>query len=352
MALPVNAAFKSTTKFDIQMNKARDVTDTGVVIIGRNEGERLRNCLQSLRAIDCPMIYVDSGSTDGSVALARSFGCLALELDVSLPLSAARARNAGLAALQRNHPGIKYVQFIDGDCTIDRNWMEAAYNHIKVRDDLAIVCGHLRERFAQLNIYTQLCDLEWRGEVGEIDACGGIFFANIDAIQALGMFNEAMIAGEEPELCYRLKLAGWKIDRIDSSMAHHESDINKTSQLFRRARRCGHSYAQSYHIHRSSPGAFKSRNLLSVIFWGAMLPISILLLITINLIAALALASLYILLWIKIYIFTINKNKVSNKVACIFGLYTVAGKFSQFFGVLDFYSHLIRRQNFKLIEYK
>jgi len=44
------------------------------VVIGRNEGERLVACLASLGGEIRRAVYVDSGSTDGSVAAARAAG--------------------------------------------------------------------------------------------------------------------------------------------------------------------------------------------------------------------------------------------------------------------------------------
>ncbi len=61
----------------------------GVIVIGRNEGERLKRCLNSLRH-DCPvMVYVDSGSTDGSVEFAESIGVKVVRLDLSTPFTMA-----------------------------------------------------------------------------------------------------------------------------------------------------------------------------------------------------------------------------------------------------------------------
>jgi len=44
----------------------------GVVVIGRNEGERLKRCLQSVRGRAACVVYVDSGSTDDSLASGRT----------------------------------------------------------------------------------------------------------------------------------------------------------------------------------------------------------------------------------------------------------------------------------------
>ena len=45
----------------------------GAVIIGRNEGARLERSLQALAGQVAQIVYVDSGSTDGSVAAARGW---------------------------------------------------------------------------------------------------------------------------------------------------------------------------------------------------------------------------------------------------------------------------------------
>jgi glycosyltransferase involved in cell wall biosynthesis len=50
--------------------------DVSVVVIGRNEGERLQRCLDSVHAahwqnLRYELIYVDSASTDDSEACAR-----------------------------------------------------------------------------------------------------------------------------------------------------------------------------------------------------------------------------------------------------------------------------------------
>ena len=79
--------------------------ELGVVVIGRNEGQRLARCLQSQAERTDSVVYVDSGSTDGSVALAQSLGVQVLALDPRTPFTAARARNEGFAALLRSERG-------------------------------------------------------------------------------------------------------------------------------------------------------------------------------------------------------------------------------------------------------
>src|SRR5699024_3532063 len=93
--------------------------EVGIVLIGRNEGRRLDAALDAALAAGgslARVVYVDSGSTDGSAALARGKGVAVVELDASRPFSAARARNAGFAHLSQDGVGPRWVQFVDGDC--------------------------------------------------------------------------------------------------------------------------------------------------------------------------------------------------------------------------------------------
>ena len=136
----------------------------GAVAIGRNEGERLRRCLESLRHVASTIVYVDSGSLDASVALAAGLGAVVVELDGSLPFTAARARNAGLAKLRELEPGAEFVQFIDGDCELAPGWVASALAKLRSASGVAVVCGRRRERHPEASIYNRLCDIEWNGE--------------------------------------------------------------------------------------------------------------------------------------------------------------------------------------------
>src|SRR5690349_9304100 len=145
----------------------------GVVAIGRNEGERLRACLVSARR-DCnAVVYVDSGSSDDSLSLARSLGVHVVELDLSIPFTAARARNEGFAKLKQVDPQIEFVQFVDGDCEIIAGWIERARTQLAAMPKAAVVCGRRRERFPDASIYNRLCDMEWNTPIGQTKSCGG-----------------------------------------------------------------------------------------------------------------------------------------------------------------------------------
>ena len=195
------------------------------VAIGRNEGERLRRCLASMQGRVGRIVYVDSGSTDGSLDAAAAAGAQVVSLDLALPFTAARARNEGFALLGHEAPA--YVQFVDGDCELQPGWLETASAFLDNHPDVAAVCGRRRERHPGQSLYNRLIDCEWDTPVGETRACGGDVLMRRDAFRAVGGFDPALIAGEEPELCVRLRAAGWRIWRLDAEMTLHDAAITR-----------------------------------------------------------------------------------------------------------------------------
>lgn len=249
------------------------VATVGVVAIGRNEGERLRQCVQSVLGRAALVVYVDSGSTDGSVHMARQSGCEIVELDMRIPFTAARARNEGFTRLRQLAPAIPYVQFVDGDCQVVVGWLEKASSFLDAHGDVAVVCGRRRERDPARSIYNWLCDMEWDTAIGEAKACGGDALIRADAFEALGGYRPDLIAGEEPELCVRLRTAGWHIWRIDAEMTLHDAAMTQFGQWWRRTVRSGYAFAQGANIHGSAPeqhGVWESRRAW---LWGIWLPL-------------------------------------------------------------------------------
>ena len=243
---------------------------TGAVVIGRNEGARLIQGLTALRAQVGQIIYVDSGSTDGSVAAAEDLGAQVVALDTSIPFTAARARNAGLDALS---PDTVYVQFMDGDCELRDGWIATAVAHLEATPRAAVACGRRRERFPEASLFNRLIDREWDTPIGEARACGGDALMRVAALKEVGGYDPGLIAGEEPELCVRLRAAGWTIWRLDAEMTWHDAALTKLSQWWRRARRAGHAYAEGAAMHGAPPERHKVAETRRALLWGGALPL-------------------------------------------------------------------------------
>lgn len=246
----------------------------GVVMIGRNEGERLVACLRSISPLGLSMVYVDSASTDGSQNIARQMGAMVLDLDLARPFTAARARDEGARALIAQSPDIRYIQFVDGDCAIAPDWITAAQRFLDQSPEHAVACGRRRERWPGASIYNRMADMEWNTPVGDAAACGGDSLVRLSAYQEVGGFDPTLIAGEEPELCSRLGLAGWKIRRLDADMTVHDAAMTRLSQYWRRAVRSGFGYAQAWWTTRRRPQPLYARELLRAGAWTA-LPITL-----------------------------------------------------------------------------
>ncbi|WP_254054572.1 glycosyltransferase family 2 protein [Roseovarius sp. EL26] len=241
----------------------------GVVIIGRNEGERLLRCLHSVPAWVERTVYVDSGSTDGSGAAAITAGAILHELDLSTAFTAARARNEGLARLTADDE-VDFVQFIDGDCELREGWIEAAVTFLQDRPDVAATCGRRRERFPEASVYNRLCDWEWDTTIGQARACGGDALMRVDALQQVNGFDPSLIAGEEPELCLRLRAKGWKIWRLDLEMTWHDAAMTRLGQWWKRNRRAGFAYAEGFDMHGTPPERHRAREVRRALFWAGL----------------------------------------------------------------------------------
>lgn len=246
----------------------------GVVVIGRNEAERLGRCVQSVLRSTRRIVYVDSASTDGSVVIARSAGLNVVEVDGSGPLTAARARNVGFEWLIKSNPAVKYVQFVDGDCEMVDGWLEAGADILDHEPELAIVAGALREREPMSSIYSRLCDIEWRQPVGETSWVGGIFMVRREAFDQVCGFNAAVVAAEDNEFCHRLGARGWKIRRVAQRMASHDAGMTRFEQWWMRCLRSGYAQAQGASVHGRSQFRRMDRESRSVWVSGLLIPLA------------------------------------------------------------------------------
>ena len=250
------------------------VSRLGVVAIGRNEGERLGKCLHSVMGRAAVVVYVDSGSTDGSVAMAERAGSEVVNLDVRTPFTAARARNAGFKRIRELEPSLSYIQFVDGDCELVTGWMEEAAAFLDAKRDVAVVCGRCRERNPAQSVYNMLCDNEWDTPIGEAKGCGGNALMRADAFEQVGGFRADVIAAEDTELCVRLRAAGWRIWRLDAEMNLHDAAMTRFGQWWRRAVRAGYAFAQGAHLHGAPPERHFVWESRRARLWGIWLPLA------------------------------------------------------------------------------
>jgi cellulose synthase/poly-beta-1,6-N-acetylglucosamine synthase-like glycosyltransferase len=252
------------------------MNEPGVIAIGRNEGERLRRCLASVVGRGMPVVYVDSASTDGSADLAQSMGAEVVDLDVSIPFSAARARNEGIERLLQIAPGVRFVFFVDGDCEVVEGWLERAVRELEADLKAAVVCGRRRERHPEASVYNRLADLEGDRPPGEVQSCGGDAVMRVEAFRRVGGFDPSVVAGEDPELCQRLREAGWTIRRVDAEMTIHDSAMLRFRQWWRRAVRSGYGAMDVATRFRRGPNPLFVEQVTNARRWAIGFPLIVL----------------------------------------------------------------------------
>ena len=322
----------------------------GIVAIGRNEGERLRACLRSVVGDSRVVVYVDSGSTDGSVALARSMGADIIELDLATPFTAARARNEGFQRVAQLAPNIEFVQFVDGDCEVVAGWLDRGADELTKDEKLAVICGRRRERHPEATVYNRLCDMEWDTPIGDAKSCGGDAMIRAAAFRDVKGYDPSVIAGEEPEMCVRLRARGWKIRRIDAEMTLHDAAMTRFGQWWRRNVRAGHAYAEGAAMHGRPPERHGVKRVRSNWVWGLIIPALILALAWPLWWASALLLLAYPLMWFRIY-----RGERGRRTTCdarAYSFFVLLGKLPQVLGQMKYGWSRIRGKRSTLIEYK
>lgn len=319
----------------------------GIVVIGRNEGERLKMCLSSVRGHG-PVVYVDSGSTDDSVALARGLGAEVVALDLIVPFTAARARNVGFKRLMEVAPNHTYVQFVDGDCVVVDGWLVAAADYLEAHPQVAVVCGRRRERYPERSVYNRLCDQEWDTPVGEAKACGGDALMRVAAFQVVRGFRDDLIAGEEPELCVRLRAEGWKVWRLNEEMTLHDAAMTRLGQWWKRSVRAGYAFAEGAHLHGAPPERHWLRESRSAWFWGAGIPLLVLVGVLVFGIPGFWLLAIYPLQVLRLAL----RGERSPRENLWRALFLVLGKLPEVQGQIRFLWNRRLGRRSRLIEYK
>ncbi|WP_181357349.1 glycosyltransferase family A protein [Stenomitos frigidus] len=324
----------------------------GVVIIGRNEGDRLLRSLDSVVNGTRPVVYVDSGSTDGSCEAAHDRGVMVVNLDLSIPFTAARARNAGFDRLREQYSDVEYVQFIDGDCEVVAGWLDAAAMALDANPNVVAVCGWRRERYPDLSPYNRICDVEWRmGPVGETTHFGGDVMIRASAFAAVGGYGNSVIAAEDDELSVRLRQANGSILRLDQNSTLHDANIQRLSQWWQRAKRCGYAYAQVSSLHGALPERKFVKEIRRIWLWGMIVPLGAIALSPFTFGLSLLVFGRYPLTALRTILGT-RKRGFSWDESIPWGVSCGASVFPEAFGIAKFTGDRLLHRQHEIIEYK
>ena len=311
--------------------------EVGIVVIGRNEGSRLVACLQSLKNITLPIIYVDSDSSDNSMEVAKNYGIQSFSLPSHPFLNAARARNAGCKLLIEKYPQLQFIQFVDGDTALEPDWLQSGFNYLHHNSDVAIVEGMLREKDKNSSIYKRFFALEWLHPKGFIAGCGGNFMIRKEALIEIHGFNEEIIGGEDSELCFRLRNQGWQIFNLGIPMGIHDSGISSLLPLMKRMRRAGYCFQQISCLHEDQSERLFYKENISNWIYGGLIPLLICFLAVTKGPWSFLLLAVYPFLFLKIYLHLSKEWSFSDRV--IYSVFCVLSKFPGFLGACDYLTH-------------
>lgn len=326
-----------------------------VVVIGRNEGERLSRCLQSVRAMADPggrveIIYVDSDSRDDSISRASALDARVIGVKPERP-SAALGRNAGWR--EANAP---YVLFLDGDTVLHPDFVAASLAEFQ-DPGVAVVWGHRREIHTEQSLFNRVLDLDWIYPPGPSEFCGGDALMRKSVLEAVDGFDASLIAGEEPELCQRIRAQGHTILHVDRPMTGHDLAMTRWSAYWRRAFRAGYAYAEV--SQRLKNGLFplwrreSKRNLVhALVLLGVALVAVLAPLIVDSFWPLLLLPGFLAALAVRTAVKVVWKAKHDKATLLLYGLHSHLQQIPIFAGQLAWMFDQWRRQRRQLIEYK
>ena len=323
----------------------------GVVVIGRNEGDRLKRCLNSLKEKypKVAAVYVDSLSGDNSLQTAKSMGYDSISIGNEVAPSAALGRNTGAQYLINKYPQLELIQFLDGDSEICENWLETSGNFLAVNQDIGIVSGVKSESDRNDSFFGQLNGVEWDSASGLTEAVPGDMMVRVSTFQLLGGFDNEIIAAEDDDLCLRAKKNGDLTYKLNAAMSIHYGGLTTIGQWLRRAIRTGYAYANLFHINN---GGYFQKSLLSAIFWGACFPFVFLTFLAAqNFWLAVFCIAIYSTMIVKIASQP-RIRKLSMPHAITYGFLTMISKTAEAIGAGKYLSNLLLSSERKIIEYK
>ena len=256
--------------------------DLSVVIVNYQTFELTRDTVNSIFKYSYPftieVIVVDNASSDDSLEKLKDYFKDSVKF-ISSDENKGFAVGNNLALRQLSSD---YVLLLNSDTVVWENTLESIYNYMESHGDVG-ACGcrvrlengdldkackrtfpNVKNSFFRLfHIPTKSKDDNYNltdlpdGEVYEIDCLTGAFmFIRSKALDDAGLLDETFFMyGEDIDLCYRIKQAGWKIVYYGKSSITHlkgASSKKQKNKLIYEFYRAMYIYYKKHHAHESS----------------------------------------------------------------------------------------------------
>lgn len=203
-----------------------ELPNVSLVVIGKNEANNLEDTFNAILKMDYPpekieIIYVDTGSADQSVTIARKYAHRVFVESSNWPTSGL-ARNRGL--VEAKH---EIIHFIDGDISISKEYLKQAVKSI-LRPDVDAVTGYFVEKRTD-KFFNRIMDIR-RDDINHQERfCestnGGGTYLKSKLLRVNG-YDERILKGQESDLGIRYRAKGFKILFIDQIQGVHNFDID------------------------------------------------------------------------------------------------------------------------------
>lgn len=204
------------------------MTDVAVVLISKNQVWNIARLIESvLKEAACNLLgeilLVDSASTDETVETASRYPIRVLRLWPDQRLTAAAGRYVGY-----QHTSGAYVLFLDGDMELCQGWLEKALQVMKNAADVAVVTSQVIDLPKVAAFHAKPPLKEKDTAVGrEVAYGGGAALYRRAVLEEVGTFNPYLYSDEEPDLCIRIRHAGYRVIQLEYPIAYHYSDPDK-----------------------------------------------------------------------------------------------------------------------------
>jgi GT2 family glycosyltransferase len=209
--------------------EAVGMIDVSFVVITKNEGANVERCLRSCwiaadnAGLKAELILADSNSQDNTVSLALPLASKIIRLpEANAPFA---GRMVGAERAQGT-----LVQFVDGDMVLDPGWLAHAAPFLRDRPRVAAVAGFSENAVTNPNLrrMDRRARLREKNEVGNADLrvlWGGAVLVRAEALSQGGGFNPYLVGLEQLDVSWRLRRAGYGLQRLGAPMAiHHGYD--------------------------------------------------------------------------------------------------------------------------------
>lgn len=255
--------------------------DLSVVIVNYQTFELTKNTINSIfenkYSFDYEILVVDNASKDDSLSrLKEYFGNKVYFIASKDNNGFAAGNNQALRVAKGRH-----VLLLNSDTVVWENTLESIYNYMENHTDVG-ACGcrvllengeldkackrsfpNVKNSFFRLfHIPTNSEDNDYNldnlpdDEIYEIDCLTGAFmFMRSDALKEVGLLDETFFMyGEDIDLCFRIKKAGWKIIYYGQSKLTHlkgASSKKQKSKLIYEFYRAMYIYYKKHHADES-----------------------------------------------------------------------------------------------------